>query len=111
MTIEARAPRGLTDVRVAIRIYGSDERVDRDTVSQLRGSLHHYAASEGIIIGVGDVEQDARDEAAAPNVAPLSVIDGEELVRQMVRRGVGLRSFKVEVACIDDGFFRELHKR
>lgn len=111
VTIEARAPRGLTDVRVAIRIFGGDDEVNRDSVSQLRGSLHHYTASEGVIICVGDVSTDARDEAKAPNVAPVAVIDAEDLVRQMVRRGIGLRSFNVEVACIDDGFFRELHKR
>jgi restriction endonuclease Mrr len=110
-TISALAHRGLTSVRLAIRLCGANHGVNRDTITELRGSLHRFRASEGAIIALGSIDDAAREEIEVPNVAPISLLNARDFARHLIRKGVGLRTFAVEVSCMDDAFFRELKKR
>ncbi|MFU8806432.1 MAG: HTH domain-containing protein, partial [Bradymonadaceae bacterium] len=67
---------GLADVRVCIQVVGdSATELASDTVSHLRGTLHHYSASEGVIIHLGDISADAVKESREEKLAAVTLID------------------------------------
>ncbi|MCC5935612.1 MAG: restriction endonuclease [Balneolales bacterium] len=81
--------------------------VSREDVMAFRGSLHVYGADDGAIIGLAGFEKDARSEAIVPNLARISLIDATEMAEHLIRCGVGVAAFRVDVNCIDDVFFRD----
>ncbi len=109
-TVSARSPLALTRTRVAIRVYNHKQRVGKDEVAALRGSLHQFNAAAGIVFSFGRVLNNASEETDVPNVAPITVIDAAETVQHLMRAGVGINRFSVDVSCLDDALFRELRK-
>ena len=107
-TISANSPGGLTSTKVAIRTFGPSTTISRDIVASLRGSLHQFGASEGIVLGLGPVDGAARAESQVPNVAPITILGPGDLAEHLIRQGVGVGKFSVDVSCFDDVFFREL---
>ncbi|MBI4704948.1 MAG: restriction endonuclease [Deltaproteobacteria bacterium] len=66
------------DLALVIRRDGRD--IGRERVTELRGSLHHYgAANVGWILTTGQILSGAREEAVAPGVAPVTLLDGAAL--------------------------------
>ena len=109
-TIGAKSPRGLTRTTVAIRSFDANTKVDREQVAALRGSLHQFSAAEGVILALGGVDGGAEEEAAVPNVAPVTILGAAELAAKMIAAGVGVARFSVDVSCLDETVFRELKK-
>ena len=109
-TIGAKSPRGLTRTTVAIRTFDATTKVDRDQIAALRGSLHQFAAAEGIVLALGEVDDGASEEAAVPNVAPVTILGAEDVAAKMIAAGVGVARFSVDVSCLDETVFRELTK-
>ncbi|MBN2342339.1 MAG: restriction endonuclease [Deltaproteobacteria bacterium] len=90
---------------VVIRKEGQGRPVSDADVSALRGALHHYNASRGLVITVGDVSPEAQREADIPNLAPVGFIDGKALAREMVRYSVGVKKRNVQLAFFDESWF------
>jgi hypothetical protein len=70
--------------------------------------LHHYGASEGVLLTLEEVSKEARAEGAAANLAPIGLLDRESVVRLLLEAGVGVRSFVVQVPVADRAFFEQL---
>lgn len=110
LTISARSPVALTRDRVAVRVFSGRQRVGRDEVAALRGALHQFNASAGVIFAFGKVLSNASEELDVPNVAPVTVLDTDAAVEHFLTAGVGVARFSVDVSCLDDALFRELRK-
>jgi hypothetical protein len=104
----ARLVRGLSEARVAVCLMGAERAVTEQDVSSLRGTLHHYGASEGVLLTLEEVSKEARAEGAAANLAPIGLLDRESVVRLLLEAGVGVRSFVVQVPVADRAFFEQL---
>ena len=79
-----------------------------DAVTELRGSLHHYLSTRGMIITSGGISDEARTEAEVQNLAPIALVDGDALARELIRFGVGIRERSVRLPVFDDALLAEL---
>jgi restriction endonuclease Mrr len=83
--------------------------VGRERVIELRGSMHHFNhARAAWIVTTGSVLSGARDEAIAPEAAPVTLVDGPTLARWMDEHGVGVRHARVAVPYVDLDLFDAL---
>ncbi len=100
---------GLSDVRVCIQLSSTHtEPLQREAVTGLRGTLHHYAASEGIIIHFGEIAREAVQESREDRVAPITLIDRATFASLLVERGIGVRRYHAPVVVLDHTFFTAL---
>ncbi|MFI5306237.1 MAG: HTH domain-containing protein [Polyangiales bacterium] len=94
--------RGAEESRLAFVVLRSGRDIDRETVVEARGSLHHYgAASSAWLVTTGRINPTAREEAAAEGAAACALIGGADLTRAMERLGIGLREHYVALSDID----------
>jgi hypothetical protein len=108
VNISCVEPRALTSVQIAVRILPPGRKVTREQVMSMRGSLHNYEASEGAIIAVGGIEESALRESRVPNLSTITLVDAATLIDHLITNGVGVRTFTVDVSCIDEPLFRDL---
>jgi restriction endonuclease Mrr len=86
----------------------SNDSINERAVMDLRGSLHHYDATSGMIATTGTVSTNARDEALVANLAPVALVDGDMLSREMVRLGIGVCERRMSLPSYDETFFTSL---
>ena len=67
-----------TRMAVQVKRWQQKNRVQSQTVQQVRGSLGTH--EQGLIITTSDFSTGARDEAARPNAVPVALMNGEQLV-------------------------------
>ncbi len=100
---------GLSDVRVCIQLVGDhDTELGREVVTELRGTLHHYAASEGVVIHFGDISKEAIEESREDKLAPMTLLDRKTFVELLVDQGIGVRQYHTPILAVDTGFIDEL---
>ncbi len=100
---------GLADVRVCIQVVGDCElTLSDDVVTELRGTLHHYSASEGVIIHLGDIDDDAVEESREEKLAPITLIDRDTFVELLIKHGIGVRTYQTPVTMVDTAFLDSL---
>ncbi|MCP4605733.1 MAG: hypothetical protein GY847_35300 [Proteobacteria bacterium] len=108
LSVQDRRHRGRFRTAVVLRRDSSTESLSDRAVMDLRGALHHYNATSGMIVTTGIVGEKARVEAFVPNLPPVALLDGEMLAREMVRLGIGIRDRIVTLPSFDDVFFTSL---
>ena len=97
------------DVRVAVLIRRDGREVGREQVIDLRGALHHYGpAAAGWIMTTGQVLSGAREEAAVPGAAPVTLVDGTGLVKLCEEHGVGVTETRLSLPIPDGELFEAL---
>lgn len=101
----------LIRVKVAFQAkrYGTGNNVGIEPVQRLQGSMSN-AYDRGVFITTSSFTSAAKgwvDEAQAQ----ITLIDGNELVRQMVDLGLGVRTIPVVRHEVDEGFFTDLENR
>ncbi len=108
LSVQDRRHGGRFRTAVILRRDPMNDPISDRAVMDLRGSLHHYDATSGMIITTGTVGEQARAEALVPNVPPVALLDGEMLAREMVKLGIGVRQRMVNLPSFDDRFFTSL---
>jgi restriction endonuclease Mrr len=87
---------------VAVVVRRDGREVGRERVAELRGALHHYGpAVAGWIVTTGQVLSGAREEAAAPGAAPITLVDGNRLVRLCEEHGVAVQETRLTLPLPD----------
>ena len=100
---------GLSDVRVCIMLVGdTDAALAREAVTDLRGTLHHHAASEGVVVHLGEIKREAIDEAREEKLAPMTLIDRDTFVELLADQGIGVRRFHTPILMVDQAYLAEL---
>jgi len=90
------------DVRAGIVVRRDGREIGRERVTELRGALHHYGpATLGWIITSGQVLSGAREEAAAPGAAPISLTDGYAFARLCEENDVAVIRARLPIAIPD----------
>lgn len=92
-----------------------DERVERDTILEIRGSLPTLQSNQGVLITNGIVTKDAKAEALGyargdvkVSVPPVHIMDIEILLNILLESRTGVRTRRVEVLLLDDDFWGRL---
>jgi hypothetical protein len=104
----ARQRRGLSDLRVAVKLVRGAREIGRGDVQELRKDLAHYSAQMGLVLAPGEAGRDARGEASAAGQAPVALYCGEALPEEMIALRVGVTVQTVEVADVDEAYFAGL---
>jgi hypothetical protein len=73
-------------------------------VVELRGTLHHYSASEGVILHLGEATREAIEESREARVAPIAVIDRGQLVRALLANEIGVKRVWAPLTLVDTAF-------
>src|SRR5438552_17017707 len=104
----ARQRRGVSDLRVAVKLVRGTREIGRPDVQELRKDLAHYSAQMGLVVAPGEAGRDARSEASAAGQAPVALYCGEALPEEMIALRVGVTVQTVEVPDMDEAFFAGL---
>jgi ribonuclease E len=107
----ARHRRGVSDLRVAVKLVRGSREIGRADVQELRRDLAHYSAQMGLVLAPGEAGRDARGEASAAGQAPVALFVGEALPEEMIACRVGATVQAVEVPDVDEAFFAGLRHR
>ena len=100
---------GLSDLRVCIQLVGeAGEELKRDVVTELRGTLHHYSAHEGVIIHFGDISKQAIEESREEKLANITLIDRKTFVELLVDQGIGVKRYHTPILVVDNAYIEEL---
>ena len=100
---------GLADVRVCIQVVGDSEQLlSDDIVTDLRGTLHHYSAQEGVIIHLGDIDEAAVQESREEKLAPITLLDRDTFVELLIKHGIGVRTYQAPITMVDTAFIDAL---
>lgn len=104
-TFSATLTHGLSQSRVAVRVFSVERPITRLDIMAFRGNLHQYQAERGTIFTLGGHSLCAREQVDAPNAAPVTLLQGNDLAELMIRTHVGTTEVKVSVPHLDHAFF------
>ncbi len=107
----ARQRRGVSDLRVAVKLVRGGREISRGDVQELRKDLAHYSAQMGLVLAPGEAGRDARGEASAAGQAPVALYAGEALPEELIALRVGVTVQTVDVPDMDEAFFAGLARR
>lgn len=100
---------GLDDVRVCVRVSTDhDRKLQASAVEDLRETLDHYSASEGLIIHLGDASDGAVQKARVDGESPITVFDRETFMELLMKHGIGVETYRAPVVTIDSDFIDAL---
>ncbi len=108
LSVQDRRRGGRFRTAVVVRRDPPDRPVTDADVASLRGALHHYEAMSALVVTTGTVDDRARAEAGVPNLAPVALVDGDTLARELVEHGIGVRERRVSLPAFDEAFFATL---
>jgi hypothetical protein len=106
----ARQRRGVSDLRVAVKLTRGAREIGRADVQELRKDLAHYSAQMGLVLAAGEAGRDARAEASAAGQPPVALYAGDALAEELVSLRVGVSVQVVEIADVDEAFFASVAK-
>lgn len=96
---------GLDDVRVCVQVVTDDNRkLQTDDVKELRETLDHYSASEGLVIHLGGVDDQAVEHGRRQGEASITLLDRETFVELLVEHGIGVETFHLPITTVDSDF-------
>lgn len=99
------------DIKMAIQAkrWKKGRNVQREVVATVRGSLKTFET--GMIITTSDFSKGARDEAEDTEKpgGKISLVNGEQFVKLLVKYGIGISRRQIEIIEIDSdsGIFRD----
>lgn len=96
---------GLADVRVCIQVtLEAKGELGEEAVSDIRETLHHYSAAEGVIIHLGSINKEAVQQSRQDEQAPITLIDRDTFVALLVRHGIGVQTYTTPILMVDTEF-------
>lgn len=95
----------VTAVNAAVQVKRWKKNVRTNVIRELRGSLTTH--EQGIIITTSDYSSGARTEANATGKAPISLINGKELIELLVRHSIGVNKEPYTVITLDEEWWSE----
>lgn len=95
----------VTAVNAAVQVKRWKKNVRTNVVRELRGSLTTH--EQGIIITTSDYSSGARAEANAIGKAPISLINGGELIELLIKHSIGVNKEPHTVITLDEEWWSE----
>ena len=99
---------GLSRIYVQAKRYVNSQ-VGASAIRDFSGALTAKRASSGVFITTSTFSQEAKETAKElQSSQSIALIDGKELVRLMIRHGLGCREKTLVIKKLDEDFFEEL---
>lgn len=96
---------GVTDIQTAIQVKRWSNNVSGRVVRELRGALGPH--EQGLIITLSRFTPDALNEAAAPNRAPIALVNGDRLLDLLMESEIGVTRRRLTIYELDEGLFTD----
>jgi restriction system protein len=96
---------GVTAINAAVQVKRWKRNVRTNIVRELRGTLTTH--EQGIIITTSDYSAGARTEANAVGKAPISLVNGTELIELLVKHSIGVNKQPHTVIMLDEEWWNE----
>jgi restriction system protein len=106
--VKAVAQFGITTINEVIQVKRHRANVQRPVLDMLRGSLHRFKAQKGTIITLGDFGRGAKDSAFEMGAAPITLINGDTLIDQLIQHEIGVKKKAVEYFEVDEKVFQSV---
>lgn len=97
---------GITRLNVAVQVKRWKHNVGRPIVQQIKGALKTH--EHGIIITTSGFSAGAIKEATLPGTTPISLVDGEQLIRLLIEHKIGINETPLKVFSIDEEWWGEM---
>ena len=101
---------GITSVREVVQAKRHKQAVQRKDLDALRGSLYRFSAVRGTIITTSRFSKGTEEAAFARGAAPITLIDGDMLVELLIKHGIGVKKYPLEVFEIVPDAFSNLEE-
>lgn len=111
--MEAYTHTGVTCARLVLQAKQYRRPVSRRFIDELRGTVLRLGARQGLLITTSTFSAVAR-KAAETSVAPVQLLDGETLVRLMIKYRIGVAvppGPDGQNVCLDEAYFSRLRER
>lgn len=107
-TLAAETTASLIPLNMAVRISFKRTAIAAEDVAALRGRLHHYGATHGMLVAIGDPAFDASAEAEASSnkSSPILLLDAGGLAPLALKAKVGVKSHSLEIPVLDGAWFK-----
>ncbi len=105
---------GVSEGQVVLQVKQYRRPVSRRFVDELGGVILRTGAREGIVITTSDFSQVARKSAQSQRIAPIRLIDGDELTGLLIKHRLGIVTKEhdsEEWFDLDAAYFQDLHER
>lgn len=103
--------RGFSDLRVCVHVVSAAQRtLEAAAIEELRETLGHYSATEGIIVHIGEISRDAVRDSRKEGEPKVTIIDRKTFVRLLVEEGIGVRVFQTPLVMVDTAFIDALQR-
>lgn len=103
--VVATARFGITTVKEVVQVKRVQGSIGSPVINELRGALPLHGALKGTVITLGTFTAAAKESAVHVGAAPITLIDGEELMNLLIRYNVGVTRREVEVFDVNEGLF------
>jgi restriction system protein len=101
-------PLGLDQIMVQAKRYAVDRAIDRHAVQAFVGSLAGQGVTKGVFITTSYFNENALDFVKRGTNTKVVLVDGDELVRLMMRHHIGVRvKESLELLELDQNYFDE----
>ena len=94
---------GISQVREVVQVKRQKASIGRPTLDGLRGSLHRFDAVRASIISTGAFTKGAQEAAFERGAAPITLIDGDNLIDLLVDNDIGIRRRDIQLLEFDAG--------
>ncbi len=95
---------GITNVKTVIQVKCWKANVSGKVITQLRGSAE--VDQRGLVITTSDFTKDAISESKAKNKMPVSLVNGDKLLKLMFEYGVGVKKEDKSIYSLDLDYFQ-----
>jgi len=109
--ITAKTGTRLTPVKIIAQVKPVKYTIQRNNVDELAGVSLRHGARYGFLITTSTISRAARSVAEESCAVPLCLIDGQELVRMLIRHRLGVKPKTLKTYELDRSFFSELSRR
>ena len=92
---------GVTSVREVVQAKRHKRTIQRKDLDALRGSLYRFDAVRGTIVATSSFTSGTKEAAFARGAAPITLIDGDNLIDLLIEHGIGVRKRMIEVLTVD----------
>jgi HJR/Mrr/RecB family endonuclease len=95
---------GITSVKTVVQVKRFRNNIPGKVITQLRGSAEND--QRGLVITTSDFTKDAIKESNAPFKMPVSLVNGNKLIKLIFEHGVGIKKEEEEIYSIDNDYFQ-----
>lgn len=96
---------GITHVREVVQVKRHKRNLSRELLDQVRGAVQRFGAYRGTIITTGGFVRGLEQEALAPHLTPITLIDGNALVDLMIEHELGVKKRPMAILEFDASAF------